>query len=157
MARAAFLPKIVLTAALGTASRGLSGLFDAGSGAWSFTPALRLPLFDAGRTGDNVDLAQVRKSIALAEYEKTLQQAFREIADLLAARSRLADQLQAQEANAAAQSRRQAIVEARYRAGVSNHLELLDAQREVFAAEQSALAVRRQLLSLRAFTRLWGR
>jgi len=149
-ARAAFLPKIVLTAALGTASRGLSGLFDAGSGAWSFTPALRLPLFDAGRAGDNVDLAQARKGIALAEYEKTLQQAFREIADLLAARSRLAEQLQAQEASAAAQSRRLVIVEARYRAGVSNHLELLDAQREVFAAEQFALAVRRQLLSTAA-------
>jgi multidrug efflux system outer membrane protein len=150
VARAAFLPKIVLTAALGTASRGLSGLFDAGSGAWSFTPALRLPLFDAGRADDNVDLAQARKSIALAEYEKTLQQAFREIADLLAARSRLAEQLQAQEANAAAQSRRLVIVEARYRAGVSNHLELLDAQRDVFAADQSALAVRRQFLSTAA-------
>ncbi len=149
-ARAAFLPKIVLTAALGTASRGLSGLFDAGSRAWNFTPALRLPLFDAGRAGDNVDLAQARKNIALAEYEKTLQQAFREIADLLAARSRLAEQLQAQEANAAAQSRRLVIVEARYRAGVSNHLELLDAQREVFAAEQSALAVRRQSLATAA-------
>lgn len=149
-ARAAFLPKIVLTAAAGTASKGLSGLFDAGSGAWSFTPVLRLPLFDAGRTADNVDLARARKNIAVADYEKTIQQAFREIADLLAARTQLTEQLQAQEANATAQSRRLAIVEARYKAGVASHLELLDAQREHFAAQQSALAVRRQLLSTAA-------
>ncbi len=149
-ARAAFLPKIVLTAALGTASRGLTGLFDAGSGAWSFTPALRLPLFDAGRTADNVDLAKARKNIAVAEYEKAIQQAFREIADLLSARSQLTEQLQAQDANVAAQSQRLVIVEARYKAGVSSHLELLDAQREHFAAQQSALAVRRQLLATSA-------
>jgi multidrug efflux system outer membrane protein len=149
-ARAAFLPKILLTAALGTASRGLTGLFDAGSGAWSFTPALRLPLFDAGRATDNVDLAKARKNIAVAEYEKSIQQAFREIADLLAARSQLTEQLQAQEANAAAQSQRLKIVDARYKAGVSSDLELLDAQREHFAAQQSALAVRRQLLATAA-------
>jgi len=146
-ARAAFLPKIVLTAALGTASRGLGGLFEAGSGAWNFVPALRLPLFDSGRTSGNVELAEVRKNIAVAEYEKTIQQAFREISDLLAARSQLGEQLQAQEANVAAQDQRMKIVDARYKAGVSSHLELLDAQREHFAAQQSALAVRRQLLS----------
>ena len=149
-ARAAFLPKIVLTAALGTASHGLSGLFEAGSGAWSFIPALRLPLFDSGRTAENVDLASARKLIAVAEYEKTIQQAFREIADLLDARRQLAEQLQAQEAGVAAQGRRLTIVDARYKAGVSSHLELLDAQREHFAAQQSALAVRRQLLSTAA-------
>ena len=149
-ARAAFLPKIVLTAALGTASRGLSGLFDAGSGAWSFVPALRLPLFDSGRTGGNVDLAEARKNIAVAEYENSIQQAFREIADLLAARTQLGEQLVAQEANVTAQNQRLAIVDARYKAGVSSHLELLDAQREHFAAQQSALAVRRQLLATAA-------
>ena len=149
-ARAAFLPRIVLTAALGTASHGLSGLFEAGSGAWSFVPALRQPLFDSGRTAENVDLASARKLVAVAEYEKTIQQAFREIADLLEARRQLADQLQAQEAGVAAQSRRLTLVDARYKAGVSSHLELLDAQREQFAAQQSALAVRRQLLSTTA-------
>lgn len=149
-ARAAFLPKIVLTAALGTASRGLGGLFEAGSGAWSFVPALRLPLFDSGRSSDNVDLATARKTIAVAEYEKVLQQAFREIADLLAARKQLGEQLQAQEASLAAQDQRLKIVEARYKAGVSSHLELLDAQREQFSAQQSALAVRRQLLATAA-------
>lgn len=149
-ARAAFLPKIVLTAVAGTASRSLAGLFDVGSGAWSFTPALRLPLFDSGRTSDNVDLAKARKNIAVAEYERAIQQAFREIADLLAARSLLQEQLQAQDANVAAQRQRLVIVEARYKAGVSSHLELLDAQREHFAAQQSALTIRRQLLSTAA-------
>jgi len=149
-ARAAFLPKIVLTATAGTASAGLAGLFGGGSGAWSFLPVLRLPLFDDGRASDNVDLAQARKNIAVAEYEKAIQQAFREIADLLAARSQLAEQLQAQEDNAGAQSKRLVLVDARYKAGVSSHLELLDAQREDFAAQQSALAVRRQLLSTAA-------
>ncbi len=122
----------------------------AGSGAWNFVPALRLPLFDAGRSSGNVDLATARKNIAVAEYEKAIQQAFREIADLLAARSQLTEQLQAQEANVAAQSQRLVIVEARYKAGVASHLELLDAQREHFAAQQSALAVRRQLLATAA-------
>jgi multidrug efflux system outer membrane protein len=149
-ARAAFLPKIVLTAAAGTASAGLSGLFNAGSGAWSFVPALSLPLFDAGRVAGNVDLAKARKNIAVAEYEKAIQQAFREIADLLAARSQLAEQLQAQDANVVAQRQRLAIVDARYKAGVSSHLELLDAQRDDFSAQQAALAVRRQLLSTAA-------
>jgi multidrug efflux system outer membrane protein len=125
-------------------------LFEAGSGAWSFVPVLRLPLFNAGRNSDNVDLAKARKTIAVAEYEKTIQQAFREIADLLSAREQLAEQLLAQEANAAAQSRRLALVDARYKAGVSSNLELLDAQREEFAAKQSALAVRRQLLATAA-------
>lgn len=149
-ARAAFLPRISLTATAGTASRALAGLFDAGSRAWAFTPVLRLPLFDFGRLESNVDLARARKNIAVAEYEKTIQQAFREVADLLAARDYLATQLEAQDANAKSQADRLKLVEARYRAGVSSHLELLDAQRENFSAQQSALAVRRQQLSTAA-------
>ena len=146
-ARAAFLPRILLTAALGTASRSLAGLFDAGSGAWSFSPVLRYPLFDAGRSQGNVDLAEARKTIAVADYEKTLQQAFREIADLLAAREQYAEQLAAQEAATKAQGERQRMVEARHNAGLSSYLELLDAQREYFAAQQSALAIRRLQLT----------
>ncbi len=142
-ARAAFLPKIVLTAAAGSASGALSGLFAGGSRAWSFVPLLKLPLFDAGRTEGNVDLAEARKHIAVADYEKTLQQAFREVADLLSARARYAEQLQAQEAAAAAQDERLKRVAARHAAGVSSYLELLDAQRELFAAQQAVLATRR--------------
>ena len=146
-ARASFLPRILLTAALGTASRSLAGLFDAGSGAWSFNPVLRYPLFDAGRSQGNADLAEARKTIAVADYEKALQQAFREIADLLAAREQYAEQLSAQEAAMKAQGDRQRMVEARHKAGLSSYLELLDAQREYFAAQQSALAIRRLQLA----------
>ena len=149
-ARAAFLPRISLTGSIGTASRTLGGLFDAGSGAWSFQPALTLPLFDAGRSSANADVAEARKIIAVAEYEKTIQQAFREVADLLNAREKLAEQLAAQQANADAQSQRLKLVDARYEAGIANHLEVLDAQRESFAAQQGALQVRRILLSVDA-------
>lgn len=142
-ARAAFLPKIVLTAALGTASPALSGLFGGGSGAWSFVPVLKWPLFDAGRSEANVELAEVRKHIAVAEYEKTIQQAFREVADQLAARRHYAEQLQALAAAEAAQTERLKRVEARHLGGVASYLELLDAQREQFAAQQSLLAARR--------------
>lgn len=146
-ARAAFLPRIGITLGLGTASSALSGLFDAGSGAWNFTPNLVQPLFDAGRTQANVDLAEVRKVVAVAEYEKTIQQAFREVADLLAARDTLAEQLKAQEAAETAQNNRLKIADARYQAGVSSYLEVLDAQREAFAAQQGTVQVRRALLS----------
>ncbi len=146
-ARAAFLPRISLTGSAGTASRSLSGLFDAGSGAWSFQPAIVLPLFDAGRTSANVDIAKARKEIAVAEYEKTIQQAFREVADLLSARDKLAEQLAAQQANADAQNHLLRLVGARYKAGIVSNLEVLDAQRQSFSAEQGALQVRRAWLS----------
>lgn len=146
-ARAAFLPHIGLSLAFGTASRTLSGLFDAGSGAWSFTPNLVQPLFDAGRTQANVDLAEARKVIAVAEYEKTIQQAFREVADLLVARDKLAEQLAAQEAAEKSQTERLRLVDARYKAGVSSYLEVLDAQRDAFAAQQATVQVRRALLA----------
>jgi multidrug efflux system outer membrane protein len=148
--RAAFLPRITLTGSVGTASRTLSGLFDAGSDAWSFQPVISMPLFDTGRFSSNVEIAEARKIIAVAEYEKTLQQAFREVADLLDAREKLAEQLAAQQANADAQGQRLKLVEARYAVGIANHLEVLDAQRESFAAQQGALQVRRSLLSANA-------
>lgn len=146
-ARAAFLPRISLTGSIGTASRTLTGLFDPGSDAWSFQPALSLPLFDAGRASANVDLAEARKVAAVAEYEKTLQQAFREVADLLISSEKLGQQLAAQEANARAQRQRLVLAEARYKAGIVSHLEVLDAQREAYAAEQGTIQVRRSLLT----------
>ncbi len=152
-ARAAFFPRITLTGSAGTASNSLSGLFDAGSGAWSFQPALIQPLFDAGRNSANVDLAKARKVVAVADYEKTIQQAFREVADLLSARNTIREQLMAQQANADVQNRRLKLVEARYQAGVANHLEVLDAQRDAFSAEQGALQTRR--LSLTIATQLY--
>jgi multidrug efflux system outer membrane protein len=149
-ARAAFLPRISLTAGLGTASSALSGLFNSGSGAWNFQPVLRLPLFDAGRAAAGTDLAAARKVIAVAQYEKTIQQAFREVADLLAARTHLAGQLQAQQAAQKAQAERLRLAEARYKAGISSYLEVLDAQRESYAAQQGTLQTRRAWLSAAA-------
>jgi multidrug efflux system outer membrane protein len=146
-ARAAFFPRISLTGSIGTASRGLAGLFDANSGAWSFQPTLSLPLFDAGRTAANVDVATARKEIAVAEYEKTIQQAFREVADLLGAHQKLNEQLTAQQANAGLQSQRLNLVEARYKAGIANYIEVLDAQRELYAAQQNSLQIRRTVYS----------
>ncbi|MCL4470462.1 MAG: efflux transporter outer membrane subunit [Gammaproteobacteria bacterium] len=149
-ARAAFLPRISLTAGLGTASSALSGLFGGGSESWNFQPALRLPLFDGGRSAAGVDLAKARKVIAVAEYEKTIQQAFREVADLLAARTYLVEQLRAQQAAEKAQSERLRLVEARYKAGISSHLEVLDAQRESFSAQQATVQTRRAGLAAAA-------
>jgi multidrug efflux system outer membrane protein len=149
-ARAAFLPRISLTAAFGTASRALSGLFDANSEAWNFQPALRLPLFDFGRAAANTDVAAARKVVAVADYEKTVQSAFREVADLLAARDKLATQLAALEAAETAQFQRKRIADARYDAGISSYLEVLDAQRELFTAQQSVVATRRAGLTTAA-------
>ena len=109
--------------------------------------ALRLPLFDAGRAAANADVAEARKVVAVADYEKTVQQAFREVADLLAARDRLAEQLAAQEAAAKAQERVLAIAEARYKAGISSYLEVLDAQRGQYSARQASLQARRAWLA----------
>jgi len=149
-ARAAFFPHIGLSLAFGTASRTLSGLFDAGTGAWSFAPSLVQPLFDSGRTQANVNLAEVRKVIAVAEYEKTIQQAFREVADALAARDQLSEQLSALNATEKSQTERLKLVDARYRAGVSSYLELLDAQRGAFTAQQNAIQVRSAMLTAAA-------
>lgn len=148
-ARAAFFPRIALTASVGTASQELSGLFDAGSKAWLFNPMLKLPLFDAGRTRANVDVAEARKVQAVADYEKTIQQAFREVADALAAGSTYGEQTVALEANLRAQQARFERVKAREQAGIANYLEVLDSSRDAFSAEQAMASSRRQLLSAR--------
>lgn len=149
-ARAAFLPRISLTGLFGTASRALSGLFESGSDAWSFQPALSLPIFSAGRLGAGLDLAEARKVIAVAEYEKSIQVAFREIADLLAARVHLVRQLEAQLLAEKAQAEAVRLAEARYQAGVSSYLEVLDAERSLFASRQASLQIRRAQLGATA-------
>lgn len=146
-ARAAFFPSVTLTAALGLASRGLTDLFDAASGTWLFQPALRLPLINAGRTRAGVDLAEARKLAAVAEYEWTIQQAFREVADGLAARGSLAKQLAALQSQERIQNERLRLAEARYRAGLTSYLEVLDAQRDLYAAGQAVVQTRRALLA----------
>lgn len=143
-ARAAFFPKILLTAGLGVASQGLAGLFS--GGAWSFQPVISLPLMDGGRLSAGVDVAEARKVMAVADYEKTIQLAFREVADLLSLRASLSSQLRASEANAGAQDKRLQMAQARYQAGLVSYLEVLDGQRELIAAQQFTTQVRRAQL-----------
>lgn len=140
-ARAAFFPTISLTAALGTASPTLSGLFAAGSGAWSFAPAVSLPIFDGGRNQANLDSALAGKDIAVAQYEKAIQSAFREVADGLAAKGSLAEQLKAQTALAAAYRTSLRLSQARYDRGVDSYLNVLDAQRSLYGAQQEQVAI----------------
>lgn len=155
-ARAAFLPKIVLTAALGAASQGLAGLFS--GGAWSFQPVMSMPLFDGGRLGSSMDIARAREAIGVAEYEKTIQQAFREVSDLLSSRSALSSQLKASRASLGAQALRLQIVQARYKAGLVSYLDVLEGQRELVAAQEMGIQVRRAQLesSAQLFKALGG-
>jgi multidrug efflux system outer membrane protein len=146
-ARAAFLPKILLTAALGLASPRLATLFTPGTGNWVFQPAVSLPLFDGGRTAGYEDLAEARKNSAVADYEKTIQQAFREVADLLSTRASLAEQRQATEAIEKAFQERLIVAEVRFKSGSASYLEVLDAQRELFAQKQAAVQIRRAQLA----------
>ena len=146
-ARAAFFPTISLTAAYGTASAELSGLFDAGSGAWNFAPRLVLPIFDAGRNRANMDLAEVRRDVAVANYEKSVQGAFREVADALSNRRWLALQVDIGKTTLAAQSERARLAKLRYDNGAAPYLEVLDAQRDLLTVEQQLVQTRRALLS----------
>lgn len=150
VARAAFLPRLQLTGASGSASTRLNGLFDSGSRSWSFVPTLQMPLFDWGRTTGNLDVAQVRKVQAVAIYEKTLQQAFREVADLLVARDTLQEQLAAQSNWVQSQQQRLRVMEVRYAQGSANQFDLVDAQRDALTAQQSRVQVLRQLLGTTA-------
>ena len=140
-ARAAYFPRITLTGSAGSASNALEGLFKSGSSAWTFAPQMLMPIFDAGRTGANVDAAKAARDIAVAQYEKTVQTAFREVADALAGRATLGEQLRAQRAQAEAESRRFQLSTLRYQNGASSFLDLLDAQRALFTAQQAALQV----------------
>ena len=148
-ARAAFFPRITLTGSLGTASAELDGLFDSGSRAWSFMPSLFLPIFDAGRNRANLDLAEVRRDLAVTNYEKTVQAAFRDVSDALSARHWLTEQVRIAQATLAAQTERARLSLLRYDNGSAPYFEVLDAQRELLTAEQQLVQTRRALLSSR--------
>ena len=140
-ARAAFFPRISLTANAGSASTELSGLFKSGSFALTGTATLLQPIFDAGRIQANLDVAKVNKDIAIAQYEKAIQTAFREVSDSLAGRATLGEQLRAQTAQANAAQRSYKLADLRYRNGASSYLDVLDAQRNYFAAQQATVQV----------------
>lgn len=146
-ARAAFFPRIALTARWGTASAELDGLFDGGSRAWAFVPTVSLPIFDGGRRRANLELGEIRSDMAVAQYEKAIQTAFREVADGLAARRWLSEQITVQRTAVQAQAERARLAQLRYDNGSAAYLEVLDAQRDLLAARQQLVQARRALLS----------
>jgi len=145
-ARAAFFPRISLTAAIGTASSDLSGLFKSGSGAWSYAPQIVMPIFDA-RTWSAHKAAKVQREIAVAQYERTIQGAFREVADALAARGTVDQQVAAQESLVKASAETYRLANSRYERGIDSYLGVLDAQRSLFAAQQVLVFLRLEQLT----------
>ncbi|MBM3114306.1 efflux transporter outer membrane subunit [Jeongeupia naejangsanensis] len=149
-ARAAFFPKVTLMGSAGSASAELGDLFKSGSGAWSFLPTVSMPIFDGGRTQSGLDLAEARKVGAVASYEKTVQVAFREVADVLSDQQWLAAQLEAQQRLIRSQSARMDLAERRYKDGLTNYLEFLIAQRDYFTSQQTLIEARRARLTVAA-------
>nr|MBP7010460.1 efflux transporter outer membrane subunit [Kiritimatiellia bacterium] len=148
VARAAFFPVISLTGALGLQSEDLGDLFDTGlSKAWNFTPSLAAPIFNAGKIRANVRVAQAQQKIALADYEKAIQNAFREVNDALAGVRFIREKLAADEETEQAESRRLELARMRYDGGVASYSDVLDAQRYLFSAQLTAVQSRNDLLN----------
>jgi len=157
-ARAARFPRISLTGSVGVVSDSLSGLFEDGRSAWSFSPSVTVPIFDAGRGSAGVDAAFVKRDIAIAQYDKAIQSAFKEVADALVARRTYADQAEAQLAQAKAEAARMRLSTLRYETGVASQLDLLDAQRALFSAQQALIAAQlaRQQAHISVYKALGG-
>ena len=141
-ARAAFFPRISLTANAGSLSPDLSGLFGGGSGTWLFQPQISLPIFNAGSLRASLDYSKIQKDIGVARYEKSIQTAFQEVADGLAARQTYQQQLQAQRDLVEANQDYYRLAERRYRIGIDSNLTFLDAQRSLFSAQQALISDR---------------
>lgn len=145
-ARAAFLPSITFTGSLGFASSDLDNLLSNDGLNWNYGPSIDLPIFDWGRRRGNLSVAEAREDIAIASYERTIQVAFREVADTLAGRRLLAEQVASQLRATVAQRAIATLARARYREGVANYLEVLDAERNLFFAEQALVQIHRREL-----------
>ena len=141
-ARAAFFPRITLVGSVGVGSNELSTLFASGSGAWAFAPNIVLPIFDTGSRWASLKVAEVDRDIALARYEKTIQTAFREVADALAQRGTIDEQLAAQQSLTEATAVSSRLSRARYEKGVDSYLVVLDSQRSLYGAQQGLIATR---------------
>jgi multidrug efflux system outer membrane protein len=141
-ARAAFFPSITLTTSVGLSSDQLSSLFKEGAGTWSFAPQITLPIFNAGKNRAGLKTAEIDRKIFIAQYEKVIQRAFREVADALAQRGTINDQLNAQKSLTEAASRSYILSEARYSKGIASYLNVLDAQRSLYNAQQGLISVR---------------
>ena len=140
-ARANFYPRITLTGSAGVASRELAGLFNNGIFAWTMAPQLLLPIFDRGRNRANLRATEAARDIAVAQYERTIQTAFREVADALAGRATLIDEVKAQRAQMNAEATRLRLADLRYKNGAASYLDVLDAQRSLFTAQQAVVQV----------------
>ncbi|HZX28854.1 MAG TPA: efflux transporter outer membrane subunit [Telluria sp.] len=138
-ARANYFPRISLTATAGSASSELSGLFKSGSFGWTFAPQAVMPLFDFGRTSASVDSAKAARDAAVAQYDKAVQTAFREVSDALAGQATYGEQLRAQRSVANAEAERFRLADLRYKNGAASYLDYLDAQRSLFTAQQAAV------------------
>ncbi|WP_236712017.1 efflux transporter outer membrane subunit [Pseudomonas sp. EpS/L25] len=145
-ARAAFFPRITLTATAGYVSSDLTGLFEAGNRSWSFVPQLQVPLFDGGRTRANLELAEVRRDQDVVRYERSIQLAFREVADQLVAEGPLTRQLAAQQRLHDATARSLELATDLYVRGLDNYLTVLDSQRSLHAADNALIETRLQLM-----------
>ena len=147
-ARAAFFPTISLTSSAGLASQSLSDLFKSGSGlAWTFVPQISIPIFEGGRNLANLGISETTRDIRVAEYEKAVQVAFREVSDQLAARGTYTNQLQAQRAYVEAAQSAYTLSKARYDQGIENYLNVLIEQRALYSAQQQEIVVYQQRLS----------
>jgi outer membrane protein, multidrug efflux system len=152
-ARAALFPRITLTTAIGTASDQLSGLFKAGSDTWNFSSQIVLPVFDA-RAWGALEATKVEREIAVAQYERAIQTAFREVADALAQRGTAGDQLEAQESLVEATAETYRLANLRYTKGVDSYLGVLDAQRALYATQAGLIKIR--LANLASQVRLYA-
>ena len=141
-ARAAMFPTISLSTSIGFGSRELEGLLGSGNNSWSFVPQVRWPIFDGGAARAAIDVAQANRDIAVAQYERSIQTAFREVSDALAERAQWQERLAAQQAVVDASARAFELSEARFTTGVDNYLTVLDAQRSLYAAQQTLIGLR---------------
>lgn len=146
-ARAAFYPRITLTGSAGTSSAELSGLFNDGSSTWSFIPQITIPLFAGGANRANLNAARVRQRIDVAQYERSIQSAFREVADVLAERSTMSEQLAARQSLLDGTTASFRLSQARYERGVDSYLDVLDSQRSMYSAQQGLIETRLQQLA----------
>lgn len=139
VARASYFPSISLTSSVGVSSGSLNDLFKNGAVGWSFGPSISVPIFDAGRLDANYDVAQIEREQTLASYESSIQTAFREVSDVLATRATLGEQLEAQYRLQDNFEQTYQIADARFKAGLDNYLDVLDAQRSLFSTQQGIL------------------
>jgi multidrug efflux system outer membrane protein len=141
-ARAAFFPRITLVSSVGFGSKDLASLFNSGAFIWKFAPNITLPIFDAGANKAGLEAAKADRDIAVAQYEKAIQTAFREVADALALRGTIDDQLKAQSSLTEATAESYRLSQARYEKGIDSYLNVLDSQRSLYNAQQGLISVR---------------